>query len=84
MLVKEFKNSNLENVSKISTDLKEQFGYTVEVSSLKKLQENMRATEENIVNIKANSPTFQRDPLYAKNIMLKISLCKYVSRRNVL
>ena len=71
MLVKEFKNSNLENVSKISTDLKEQFGYTVEVSSLKKLQENMRATEENIVNIKANSPTFQRDPLYAKNIMLK-------------
>lgn len=71
MLVKEFKNSNLENLEKVSSSLKEQFGFKVEVSSFSKLQENIRATEENIVNIKANSPKFQQDPLYAKNIMLK-------------
>jgi len=40
MLVKEFKNSNLENLDKISSNLKEQYGYKVEVTSLKKLQEN--------------------------------------------
>lgn len=71
MLVKEFKNSNLENLDKISSNLKEQFGYKVEVTSLKKLQENLKSIEENIVNIKANSTYFQRDPMYAKNIMLK-------------